>query len=136
MTRLTVWTDVHDLAIKAARRFDIPEPIVEPYDRRRRRKGDGDCYRATPGGQPLIRIRLHRYHRPRQPLHHLAVAVEGEAAEVAAGEEVARARFLMPRRFFPVGLIRGVPSRFLRMPKWSPPRWLALTRLSRYPSET
>jgi len=62
----TIWTDLHELAEKAAKKFKLPTSIIiEPMPKPRR--GDGDNTRQ-PGATPLIRIRVHRVGRPRQAL--------------------------------------------------------------------
>ena len=62
----TIWTHLHELADKAARKFQLPTSIIiEPMPARYR--GDGDNTRQ-PGATPLIRIRVHRVGRPHQSL--------------------------------------------------------------------
>ncbi|MGH8899427.1 MAG: hypothetical protein ACRDZ4_20975 [Egibacteraceae bacterium] len=81
-----LWTDLYELTVAACRRFGLVEPILEPMTRRRRCKMDGDCVRG-PGRTPVVRLRLHRYHRPRQALARSTImaTLAHELAHLAAG---------------------------------------------------
>jgi len=86
-TPATVWTDLQGLVASLTRAFSLEaEPILEAFDRRRRRKSDGDCLR-TVGTTPIVRVRVHRFHRPRQALSRSTIfaAFAHEMAHLAPG---------------------------------------------------
>lgn len=73
MPNATVWTELHDLAARASAKFGTPKDILfEPLLPRNRAKMDGQSWRY-PGGTPMIQLRVHRYHRPRQSLRRSTI---------------------------------------------------------------
>jgi hypothetical protein len=84
MPSVVLWTELDELAVKAAKLFGFRPPILVPTHRRYRCKRDGF---ATNGRQPVIELRVHRYHRPRQALKRSAIMATfaHELAHLAPG---------------------------------------------------
>jgi hypothetical protein len=86
---VTLWTELHAIALRAARRFGTPRRVViKPLLTHGRPKKDGDALRQAQA-TPQVRIRVHRYHRPRQALKRSTIMATfaHELAHLATWEE-------------------------------------------------
>ncbi len=88
MASAVIWTDLHELYDKAAPRFRLPpHTIFKPLLTRWRCKKDGEAYKAERGSKPTVWIRVHRYHRPKEPLKRSTIMATfaHEIAHLAPG---------------------------------------------------
>lgn len=71
MSNITLWATMQELVEAAVRHFGIPEgTVLEPL---RRGKHDGKAWRPTLRRPARIRIRVHKYRRPKVPLAASAI---------------------------------------------------------------
>lgn len=84
MKALLIWPTLHELCKEAVVEFGVPKDIVlEPFSRRRGVRCDGDALLRP----PRIRLRVHKYRRPNQPLASSTVfaTLAHELAHLAPG---------------------------------------------------